>query len=303
MLDKFILDEKAEGLRYLDYNQNGDELPKAAQQDTSSFELSWAGRIFKDQDPLKPLLMDDPSRLDKMPEDTDTPYRDILDRIKYEDSRTDYSYQSLTPDQKTEIALFHSFKQDPYFKHFLHNHIRQFAEDMDEGVLNFPEGPFTKEVLDFPKFDRINLYDFRRALPQKDREAKLDSNGAAWGFGKRKTSRAVVRVKPGKGTVNINGMNMLDYFSLPSQRYRILLPLMITQYTCLLDLDIWVHGGGLTGQPEAIVPAVAKALQNYDVKTRPILKYFKLMRHDPRNVERKKYGRIKARKGQVYRRR
>ena len=67
-----------------------------------------------------------------------------------------------------------------------------------------------------PKFDRINLYDFRRALPMKDREAKLDSTGAAWGSGKRKTSRAVARVKPGKGTININGMPMLEYFVLPS---------------------------------------------------------------------------------------
>ena len=59
----------------------------------------------------------------------------------------------------------------------------------------------------------------------------------------------------------------------------------------------------MTGQPEAIVPAIAKAIQNYDVNTRPILKYFKLMRHDPRQVERKKPGLPKARKGQVYRRR
>ena len=96
---------------------------------------------------------------------------------------------------------------------------------------------------------------------------------------------------------------MLNYFHLPSQRYRILLPLSLTQYTCILDLDIWVHGGGFTGQCEAIVPAIAKALQNYDVKTRPVLKFFKLMRHDTRQVERKKPGKIKARKGLVYRRR
>jgi ribosomal protein S9 len=126
--------------------------------------------------------------------------------------------------------------------------------------LNFPDGPYTKSLGDIPKFERINLYDFRRALPQKEREAKLDASGAAWGFGKRKTSRAVARVKPGKGIININGMSMLDYFSIPSQRYIILLPLMITQYTCLLDVDIWVHGGGLTGQPESIVPALAKAI-------------------------------------------
>lgn len=98
----------------------------------------------------------------------------------------------------------------------MHNHLRQFAEDIDEGVLTFPEGPYTKDVGDVPKFDRINLYDFRRALPQKDREAKLDANGASWGFGKRKTSHSVARVKPGKGVININGKNMLDYFTLAS---------------------------------------------------------------------------------------
>lgn len=214
-LDKFLLDERAEGLRFLDITKD-DKTVKSAAKDSSNFEMSWTGRIFKDTDPLKPNLLDDASSLDGMPEDFDTPYRDILDRIKHEDERTDYSRGSLSQEQKTEIALFHSFKQDPYFKHFLYNHLRQFSEDQDEGILNFPEGPFTKSSTDFPKFDRINLYDFRRALPQKEREAKLDGSGAAWGFGKRKTSHAVVRVKPGKGLININGMSMLDYFTLPS---------------------------------------------------------------------------------------
>ena len=91
-----------------------------------------------------------------------------------------------------------------------------------------PEKPLTDMLNDYVKFDRINLYDFRRALPTKEREAKLDKFGCAWGFGKRKTSRAVVRIKPGRGTININGVNMLDYFHLPSQRYRILLPLSLT---------------------------------------------------------------------------
>ena len=171
-------------------------------------------------------------------------------------------------------------------------------------MVNFPYGPYVDtKVYDHPKFDRLNIYDFRRALPQKERESVLDNKGNSWGFGKRKTSRAVVRVKPGKGTIQINGMNMLQYFSLPYQRYKILSPLILTKYTCLLDVDIWVHGGGLTGQCEAIIPGLAKAIQHYDVKARAVLKYFRLMRHDPRNVERKKFGLKKARKGQVYRRR
>jgi hypothetical protein len=67
-------------------------------KDSSNFELSWTGRIFKDVDPLKPLMLDDDSRLDSMFEDEDTPYRDLLDRIKYEDARTDYSMNSLSAD-------------------------------------------------------------------------------------------------------------------------------------------------------------------------------------------------------------
>ena len=105
-------------------NSDEQERVPSAEKDSSNFEMTWSGRIFKDADPLKPLLMDDPSPLDSMPEDVDTPYRDILARIKHEDSRTDYSKGTLTPEQKTEVALFHSFKQDPYFKHFLYNHMR-----------------------------------------------------------------------------------------------------------------------------------------------------------------------------------
>lgn len=126
--------------------------------------------------------------------------------------------------------------------------------------MNLPDGPSLLHLEDHVKFDRIGLFDFRRALPQKDRVARLDKNGCAWGHGKRKSANAVVRLKPGKGNININGVNILDYFHLPSQRYRILLPLSVTGYTCLLDVDAWVHGGGLSGQPEAIVPAMAKAL-------------------------------------------
>ena len=113
---------------------------------------------------------------------------------------------------------------------------------------------------DIPKFDRINIYDFRRALPQKERISNLDHKGCAWGFGKRKRSRAIVRVKPGKGVITINGKNLLDYFYLPSQRYKILLPLYVTQYTCLLDVDMWIYGGGITGQAEAVVPGLSKAI-------------------------------------------
>ena len=80
-------------------------------------------------------------------------------------------------------------------------------------------------------------------------------------------------------------------------------PLSVTNYTCLLDVNLKVWGGGFNGQVEAIIPAISKAIQGFDMNTRKTLKYFNLMKHDPRNVERKKIGHPKARKGKVYRRR
>lgn len=116
-----------------------------------------------------------------------------------------------------EIALFHSMKQDPFFKHYLYNHMRQFAEHSDDTMLNFASGGgFDDKVYDHVKFDRINVYDFRRQLPQQEREPIIDSKGHAWGYGKRKASKSVVRLKPGNGKITINGMPMLSYFHYPS---------------------------------------------------------------------------------------
>ena len=126
---------------------------------------------------------------------------------------------------------------------------------------------------------------------------------AASGYGKRKKSRAVVIVKPGPGKIEVNGKPILQSMFMPMQRSRILLPLVLTQYTCLLDVNIKVWGGGYNGQVEAIIPALSKAIQNFDSNTRRLLKYTGLMQHDPRNKERKKIGKQKARKGNVYRRR
>jgi hypothetical protein len=72
----------------------------------------------------------------------------------------------------------------------MYNHYRKFAEDMDDTNLNLINDHVPTMMGDHVKFDRLNLYDFRRALPTKDREAKLDKNGCSWGFGKRKSSLA-----------------------------------------------------------------------------------------------------------------
>lgn len=216
----------------------------------------------------------------------------------------DYSEGSLTKDEKLEIQLFHSFKQDPWFKHYIYNHLRQYAEEKDEEHLHFPLSPIPKnDLYDHVKFDKFNLFDFRRNIPIRERSANIDSRMRSHGFGKRKTSRALVRVQPGTGKIYVNGKPLLQSLHLAMQRSRMLLPLILTSYTCLLDVHVRVWGGGFNSQVEAIIPALSKAIQGFDSDTRKTLKHFGLMRHDPRNVERKKIGYKKARKGQVYRRR
>lgn len=198
--------------------------------------------------------------------------------------------------------MFHTMKQDPFYKHHMRTHLSKFADEINLSAMNGMNHIETTSE-DFTRFDRINLFDFRRTLPQREREPKLDSKGRSWGFGKRKACQAVVYVKAGTGRIMVNGRPFIHYFHLPSQRSRVLKPLTMTSYTCLLDVDIRVRGGGFTGQCEAVIPALARALQNYDVRVRKPLKYLKMLKNDPRRVERKKPGLIKARKGQVYRRR
>ena len=97
--------------------------------------------------------------------------------------------------------------------------------------------------------------------------------------------------------MTVNGKPLLRSLFMPMQRQRILTPLSVTNYTCLMDVNIKVHGGGFNSQVEAIIPALSKAISAFDIHTRRTLKHFHLMKHDPRNVERKKIGMLKARKG------
>ena len=172
----------------------------------------------------------------------------IIEEVQFNDSQRDYSYDALTPDEKNEIALFHSMKQDPYYKHYIYNHLRKYAEDEDEINLNFPTSSLEKiDIYDHTKFDRLNLFDFRRNLPRKEREARIDSKMRAYGYGKRKKSRAIASVLPGTGKITVNGKPLLQSLFLPMQRARILTPLAVTHYTCLLDVNIKVWGGGYNG--------------------------------------------------------
>ena len=129
------------------------------------------------------------------------------------------------------------------------------------------------------------------------------SNQSFYGKGKRKKAIACAELKPGKGTITVNGRPIYDYFRFSVYRGRVIIPLQLTNTICQYDVKLTVQGGGSTGQADACLPAISKALIKINPEWKPILAKNYCLKHDPRNVEPKKPGKIKARKGYVYNRR
>ncbi|MBZ4219484.1 MAG: 30S ribosomal protein S9 [Chlorobium sp.] len=114
--------------------------------------------------------------------------------------------------------------------------------------------------------------------------------------GRRKTSVARAFMIPGKGRVIVNKLPIEEYFRDEFKRQQALRPLVITERAEQFDIKINVHGGGVSGQSGAVCLAIARALTEFDEASRAILKTERLLTRDPRMVERKKFGRKKARK-------
>ena len=127
-------------------------------------------------------------------------------------------------------------------------------------------------------------------------EKKLDSLGRAYSTGKRKSSIARVWLKRGSGLVKINGKEENKYFSSKSHRILLNQPLVLSQRKSEVDIICTVEGGGLSGQAGAIRHGIAKALVKYEPDLRKNLKSSGLLTRDSRIVERKKYGKAKARR-------
>lgn len=115
-------------------------------------------------------------------------------------------------------------------------------------------------------------------------------------IGRRKTSVARVILRHGDGKITINGKNYSDFFPTDVQKEDILKPFKVTETTGKYDVFVNVKGGGTNGQAEAIRLGIARALESINSDFRPKLKAEDLLTRDPRMVERKKYGRPKARK-------
>lgn len=115
-------------------------------------------------------------------------------------------------------------------------------------------------------------------------------------IGRRKTSTARVYIKPGKGDFKINNREFTEYFPLLSHQNVVMQPLTVTEMGGKFDIVVTVRGGGFTGQAGAVQLGIARALDKFDGENHGKLKHEDLLTRDDRMVERKKYGRPKARK-------
>lgn len=115
-------------------------------------------------------------------------------------------------------------------------------------------------------------------------------------LGRRKKSVARVYMKNGTGSVTVNGRDFKEYFPTMPLQYRVHQPFMITETEGKYDVSVNVHGGGITGQIEAVRLGISRALVEVDAEWKSKLRAEGLMTRDPRMVERKKYGQPGARK-------
>jgi small subunit ribosomal protein S9 len=128
------------------------------------------------------------------------------------------------------------------------------------------------------------------------REQELDAQGRAYATGRRKDATARVWLKPGKGVVVVNGKEQETYFARPTLRLIINQPFAITDREGQYDVIATVRGGGLSGQAGAVKHGISQALTKYEPALRSTVKAAGFLTRDSRVVERKKYGRAKARR-------
>ena len=156
--------------------------------------------------------------------------------------------------------------------------------------------------------DLADLKDIAGDAPQGDaaqiaetaqvplREQELDKQGRAYATGRRKDATARVWLKPGSGKVTVNGKDQEVYFARPTLRLIIDQPFTITDRQGQYDVVATVRGGGLSGQAGAVKHGISQALAKYEPALRSTVKAAGFLTRDSRVVERKKYGRAKARR-------
>lgn len=152
--------------------------------------------------------------------------------------------------------------------------------------------------------EKLRLEDLKEAIapPEEEQaaqtpvEPEIDEYGRAYATGKRKNAVARVWIKPGPGRVTVNGRTEEVYFARPVLRMILHQPFAAVDRTGQYDVTCTVVGGGLSGQAGAVRHGIGRALSRFEPGLRPVLKRGGFLSRDSRVVERKKYGKPKARK-------
>ena len=135
-----------------------------------------------------------------------------------------------------------------------------------------------------------------RQNTEVNNKIKLNFKDSKYGTGRRKKSIARVWLKKGSGNIHVNGKVITDYFKKLNLQMAIFRPLTIVKRENEFDVRCSVRGGGLTGQAGAIIHGLSRAIVEFEPELKQTLKKEKLTTRDSRTVERKKYGRRKARR-------
>ena len=150
----------------------------------------------------------------------------------------------------------------------------------------------TEEIKSFEDLSKTEKNDNDMILPEKE----VDDLGRSYATGKRKDAVARVWLKQGLGNITINGKSSNDYFARPVLRMLINQPLVASERKEQFDVVCSVTGGGLSGQAGAVRHGISKALVLFEPELKKVLKSGGFLTRDSRVVERKKYGRRKARR-------
>ncbi|MEQ1494943.1 MAG: 30S ribosomal protein S9 [Novosphingobium sp.] len=160
-----------------------------------------------------------------------------------------------------------------------------------------PDSINTETVTDLADLGTIAEAPVAPAAPTMPlREKIIDAQGRAYATGRRKDAVARVWIKPGSGKVTVNGRDQDVYFARPTLRLVIDQPFQISDRAGQYDVVCTVKGGGLSGQAGAVKHGIAQALTKFEPVLRGIVKSAGFLTRDSRVVERKKYGKAKARK-------
>ena len=150
-----------------------------------------------------------------------------------------------------------------------------------------------KETNSLDDLSKLKVDDKEEAIIN---EPKIDTLGRSYATGRRKESTARVWVKRGTGKISINGKEMVNYFARPVLQMQLNFVFDVAERKDQFDVIATVKGGGLSGQAGAVKHGISKALSLFEPELRTTLKTAGLLTRDSRTVERKKYGKAKARK-------